>query len=372
MKVKTIAVVGSYAPSLINFRGELIRALVNQGMHVLAMAPDIDENTASALRAIGAEPVEYDLQRTGMNPFADFAAFSSLYKVFRRRRPSRVLAYTIKPVIYGSLAARLAGVPGINVMITGLGYAFVGKGWKQGLVSKLSSLLYRMALAGCRKVLFQNPDDRSLFVDRHLVHEDKTVLIHGSGVDIDYFSPVLLPSAPRFLMIARLLREKGVYEYVEAARLVRRQYPEVQFDLAGWLDDAPSSVRQDQLDEWIKGGLICFLGKLDDVRPAIANVAVYVLPSYREGTPRTVLEAMSMGRAVITSDAPGCRETVMHGESGLLVAVQDSQGLAGAMLDLIEHPERIVSMGKASRRLAEEKYDVHKVNQSILVAMELS
>jgi len=199
----------------------------------------------------------------------------------------------------------------------------------------------------------------------------QTRIVNGSGINTSQYPVVDLPDKPAFLLIARLLGDKGVREYAKAAKLVKQKYPAVCFDLVGWIDENPDAIRKQELDEWIAAGIINFKGKLTDVRPAIAASSVYVLPSYREGTPRTVLEAMAMGRAIITTDAPGCRETVQEGVNGKLVEVKSIVELADAMIELIENPELIKQYGKNSRLIAEEKYDVHKVNSFMLKEMGL-
>jgi len=360
-----LMLIGSYAPSLINFRGKLIEAAVNHGVQVVAMAPDLDKETFRALEDLGAEAIPYSLQRTGMNAAADLSSLFALYKIFRNEKPDIVLSYTIKPVIYASIAARMAGVKNIFSMVTGLGFSYAGEGWKQKIVSLIASTLFKFSLANNKRVFFQNPDDRDFFANKGLVAKAKSIIINGSGIDIDSFHIEPLPSSPRFLMIARLLKEKGVYEYIEAARIIKKQYPDMQFDLAGWIDDAPTAIRQQELDEWIEEGVINYLGKLSDVRPAIRACSIYVLPSYREGTPRTVLEAMAMGRAILTTDVPGCRETVVNGKNGYLVASKSSSALAQKMEWFIACDE-VHNMGMCSRQIAENKYDVRGVNKVIL------
>jgi len=215
-------------------------------------------------------------------------------------------------------------------------------------------------------IVFQNPDDRRLIVERFSIDPIKTRIVNGSGVNTTRYPVQPLPDEPVFLLVARLLGDKGVREYASAAKLVQQKFPKVRFQIAGWIDENPFSIRQDELDDWCRSGTIEYLGKLDDVRPAIASCSTFVLPSfYGEGVPRTILEAMSMGRPIITTDSPGCRETVVPGKNGFLVATRSVEPLAEAMLKLIENPELRSSMGRASRKLAEEKFDVHKVNESL-------
>lgn len=283
-----------------------------------------------------------------------------------------VLGYTIKPVIYGTLAGWLARVPRRYALVTGLGYAFTGS--RKGMLTGFIQRLYCLALARAHKVFFQNPDDQALFRDAGILPAGKpTVVVNGSGVDVAAFEEQALPEGPpTFLMIGRLLGDKGVREYAEAAERVRSLHPEARFGLVGWIDENPDAIAQDELDAWIANGTVEFYGRLADVRPPIAACTVYVLPSYREGTPRTVLEAMAMGRPIITTDAPGCRETVVDGDNGFLVPVQSVDALVDAMLKFIEEPSLAQRMGRRSREVAEDNYDVHKVNTVMLREMGIS
>jgi glycosyltransferase involved in cell wall biosynthesis len=366
-----IVVVGGAARSLVNFRGPLLEAMVSRGHEVIACAPDAPENVREKLAYMGVEYCHVPVKRAGMNPAGDLMTAFHLFCLFRRRRPDAVLGYTAKPVIWGCLATRAVGLPASYAMITGLGYAFIGDGgFRQQAVGRVAAVLYRAALAGTKAVFFQNPDDLADFKKRNLLKNGaRTVLINGSGVDLDHYPLSPLPDAPVFLLMARLIGDKGISEYREAARRVRAKYPQARFLLAGGFDENPAAMSKEEIRRWQEEGNIEYLGRLEDVRPAIAQSRIYVLPSYREGTPRTVLEAMSMGRPVITTDAPGCRETVEHGVNGFLVPVKDSGALAEIMEKFIEQPSLAESMGRESRRIAEQKYDVHKVNRVILEVM---
>jgi glycosyltransferase involved in cell wall biosynthesis len=288
--------------------------------------------------------------------------------MLKRNKPDVVLAYTVKPVIYGSICARIAKVPVMASMITGLGYAFSGDTLKRQLINILVRFLYLFGIRDNKVVFFQNPDDLKLFQSLGLIKDRNCpILINGSGIDLSRFTPKPFPSEISFLLIARLIKEKGIREYIEAARIIKRKHPKVRFRLVGMLDKNPTSITTEELDNWVKEGIIEFLGLLNDVRPAITDSSVYVLPSfYREGTPRTVLEAMAMGRAVITTDAPGCRETVTEGINGFLVPVKNIPALVEAMEKFIVKPSLIPEMGSASRQKAVDKYDVKKVNHVIL------
>jgi glycosyltransferase involved in cell wall biosynthesis len=362
--MKALLIAG-FPESILTFRGPLIEALLARGLTVHIAAPDLTAggNIRKALEEKGLVVHSIPMLRNGTNPLVDIKTLWALWRVI-------VLCYTIKPVIYGSLAAWLAGVPRCFALVTGLGYAFQGEGQR----SKLQALvqrLYALALARTHKVFFQNPDDERLFRQRSILrNRTPSCVVNGSGVDVASFAVVQLPPAPpSFLLIARLLGDKGVREYVQSARRIRAVHPGIRFALVGWIDSNPDAILQGELDSWVNEGSVEFLGRLTDVRPAIADCSVYVLPSYREGTPRTVLEAMAMGRAIITTDSPGCRETVVDGDNGFLVPVKSVDALERAMLAFIETPTLAARMGKRSRQIAEEKYDVHKVNAVMLREM---
>lgn len=369
-----VLVVGGLADSLINFRGALLSEMVRRGHEVIACAAEDSKEIADDLAAIGVRYVALHFKRAGLNPIGDLVLLIRLAMLMRRLRPDIVLAYTIKPVIYGSLACRLAGVTRCYAMITGLGYAFMSaSSWQQRLVGRFARRLYRLALTADSGVFFQNGDDLAEFVRTGLLSSpEKALVINGSGVDIDRFVPAPLPGGPvTFLLIARLLKDKGIAEYAAAAAAIKQRYPETVFRLLGPFDPNPAAIGRGQIDAWQQAGVLEYLGEAKDVRPHLAACSVYVLPSYREGTPRTVLEAMAMGRPVVTTDAPGCRETVRHGENGFLVAVKDVAGLVKAMEAFIARPELISRMGRRGREVAENKYDVRKVNAAILKHMRL-
>lgn len=367
-----VVVLGSYGPSLLLFRGSLISALVRRGYRVVAMAPDIDAQLAGRLHELGAEAVSVSIANQSLNPFAMLRAVAALCRAFRRLRPDVVIAYTIKPVTLGAIASSFARVPKFVPIITGLGYAFgEGRELKRRISASMARILYRFAARRSAVVIFQNPDDQSLFRELRITSQSSfAVAVAGSGIDVSNFRPMPLPKGCIFLMIGRLLGDKGIREFGTAAARLKCKYPDAVFRLAGYFDRSPDALGQHELATIIAGG-VEYLGKLEDVRPAIAAANVYVLPSYREGTPRTVLEAMAMGRPVVTTDAPGCRETVVNGENGFLVPPADAAALESAMERFILDPSLIPLMGAQSRTIAERKYDVDLVNRSIFKAAGL-
>lgn len=368
--------IASYPQSIVKFRGRLLHALVVEGLEVHVAAPNLgsSQTVLGELSGLGVSAHSIRLSRTGTNPLADFLTMIDLWRLMRRIRPDYVLGYTVKPVIYGAITAWLARVPNRFALVTGLGFAFTGSPIAgRRLLRRLLERIYKFALSKTHKVIFQNPDDELLFRELNLMRAaTPSCIVNGSGVDLREYAFTSLVSRPSFLLVARLLGDKGVREYAQAALILRSRIPSAIFRLAGWVDQSPNAICQSELDDWQRSGALEFLGLLSDVRPAIAECCVYVLPSYREGTPRTVLEAMAMGRPVITTDAPGCRETVIDGENGFLVPVKSVDALVDAMLKFIEDPTLAQRMGQRSRQIAEEKYDVHKVNQVMLQAMGMA
>jgi glycosyltransferase involved in cell wall biosynthesis len=368
-----IAIIAGYAPSLVNFRGPLLKTIEQLEVDLLLIAPALRIDILSPLELKNCQVLDLPLERNGVNPFKDLATLYSLWQSLRKFKPDLVLAYTAKPVIYGVLAAYMARVPKRYGLITGLGSAFTSGSCTPGYVTWVMSQLYRLALRFTTGVILQNPDDEQLLREKNILPGwVPSFIVNGSGVDTEFFGLSNLPSEPVFLLMARLIVDKGIREYVSAAQIIKSKYPGVRFLLAGFIDSNPTSITYNELQSWIDNGDIEYLGNLADVRPAIKQASIYVFPSfYREGTPRSVLEAMAMGRPVITTDAPGCRETVLQGINGYLVPTRDSVALADSMEKLITSPELRRTFGLASRSIAEQKYDVRKVNKRMLEIMGL-
>ncbi len=372
MARRTCLLVGNYTFSLVNFRGDLIRELQGLGFDVIGCGPQRDVNTERVLAQREVRFVQIPMERVGANPLADLRSLLFLYRLCRREKPDLVLSYTIKPVIYASLAARTAGCPRIFSMLTGLGTPFLSNAMSVRIMRGLIRNLYRLALRYNEKVFFQNGDDEKYFLDARLVTKRQVERTNGSGVNVEYFAARPVPDgAARFLMMARLLSDKGVREFAEAARRVKKDQPSAEFHLAGMVEDHPKGIAPEEVAGWERAGVLKYWGRVDDVRPLLEACSVYVLPSYREGTPRSVLEAMATGRAIITTDAPGCRETVQPGRNGLLVPIKDAPALAEAMAHMIGDPAGVRRMGRESRAIAVELYDVRKVNARLLRSMGL-
>ena len=350
---RRVAVSGNSSWNIVAFRTGLIRGLREQGYEPVVIAP-IDPDGEERMTKLGLERIVIHIDRSGLNPFADFGLMLTYRSILKRLRPIAYLGFTIKPNVYGCIAARMLGVPAL-ANISGLGTVFI----RRGPLLALVTALYRFALSRAAVVFFQNPDDRALFVERRIVRPDQARLLPGSGVDLDRFKPAPLPDGPvTFLFIGRLLGDKGVREFIEAARQLRRELPDARFELLGPLDEGNrTAIGKDELDRWVAEGAIDYLGGTDDVRPFIARATVVVLPSYREGLPRSLLEAGAMARPAVATDVPGCREAVVDGETGFLCRARDSRSLAEAMkrLATLSGEER-KAMGVAARRRVEEKF----------------
>lgn len=348
-----------------NFRTGLIDALVARGYRVVIAAPDVDTDWASAH---GAKVAPIAVDRSGLNPLRDIKLFFNYVRFSRNYAPEFFLGYTAKPNVYGCLAARVLGIHAIP-NVSGLGTAFINR----GPLSALVGTLYRLAFARCPIVLFQNSDDLDLFVRRKIVRVGQARLLPGSGVDLAHFVPTSIDASTgiRFLFVGRMLGDKGVREFVEAARLLRTDHPDWKFQLLGPIDEGNrSSISQVELDRWVRDGAVEYLGQADDVRPYIGASTAVVLPSYREGLPRSLLEAAAMARPLIATDVPGNRRIVDHGINGLLCDARDHNSLAGAMLAVGQmDTEKRQAMGRAGRDIVERGFSEQRVIQAYLDAI---
>ncbi|HEY0312447.1 MAG TPA: glycosyltransferase family 4 protein [Allosphingosinicella sp.] len=356
MQPRSIVISINASWNIVNFRLGLIRALQADGHRVIALAPD--DAYSRRLAKLGIEYRGIEMDKKGLSPLADLRLLRSYRRILRELGPDLFLGYTAKPNIYGSLAAHSLGMRVIN-NVSGLGTAFIRGGW----LLRIVSMLYRRAFRRSARVFFQNPEDRDLFVAKRLVRPDQTGLLPGSGIDLSRFSPP--PDVPRddgdafrFLLVGRVIRDKGILEYVEAARRLRPRWPDVKFQLLGFVDaENRTAISKDIVDGWVAEGLIDYLGAADDVRPFVAAADCVVLPSYREGLPRTLLEAAAMARPLIATDVPGCRHLVRDGVNGLLCEVRDADALAAAMERMLgAAPEQRAAWGAEARAIAEREF----------------
>ncbi|WP_186010846.1 glycosyltransferase family 4 protein [Burkholderia gladioli] len=350
-----IVLVCNTAWAIYTYRQGLIRMLVASGAEVIVLAPR--DRTVEPLEAMGCRYLELRVASKGTDPLEDLRMLATMRRHYRELRPHLVFHYTIKPNIYGSIAAWLARVPSVAVT-TGLGYVFI----RESRAASIAKRLYRFAFRFPREVWFLNRDDLATFeAGRLLAHPDRARLLHGEGVDIEQFAPAPLPERDsfQFLLIGRLLWDKGVREYVDAARALKARYPQARFALLGPVGvDNPSAVSSTYLDEWVREGVIDYLGEAHDVRPHIAAADCVVLPSYREGVPRTLMEASAMCRPIVATDVPGCRDVVDDGETGLLCTARDSASLAGKMAAMLDMPaEARRAMGERGRQKVLREFD---------------
>lgn len=381
-----VLIVAGSGGSLIRFRAPLLKELKRLGCEVICLAPGFPPSTMAALDELSIPYGRVRMSRAPFRPFTDMVTLVHLTLLLRRHRPAILFAYTLKPLIFASLSARFFPATSTFSMVTGLGYAFSGNSPSQRLLQAILARLARTALRSNRVVFFQNTDDLALF--RHLrilsPHVETTV-VPGSGVDLQFFSPAPLPSGPlTFLLIARLLREKGLFEFAEAARIMKSKHPDLRFWILGPIDINRGAISREVIARWEDEGIIEYLGTVADVRPILKEASVAVLPSYREGTPRVLLEALAMARPIITTDAPGCRDTVsstgacssleplQEGANGFLVPVRDSESLARAMKRFVDTPTLLASMAQESRCLAEARFDDKHVTSRLLRAMGLA
>lgn len=350
-------------------RLQLLNKIKDSGYDVTLGGFDI--SCIEKCQSWGAEFAEIPFARAGMNPIQDAKTLRAYYRVMKEGQFDIVHSYTAKPNIYGSIAAKWAGVEKIYPTVNGLGYAFTGNSTKNKLVRTVICMLYKWAFSGATKVFFQNSDDAAELVRCGVLPQEKCVVIAGSGIDLNAFPYSETYQENTFFLATRLLVTKGVRTYFEAAKIVKEKHPEAKFYLAGSLDPNPDGIKKDELDQYVQDGTVEYLGVVKDMPAALKEYAVFVLPSYyREGVPHAILEAMSTGRAIITTDAPGCKETV-NGKNGFLIEPRNSEQLAEKMVWMIEHPSEVKRMGAESRKYAEEKFDVEKVNQVMLETMEI-
>ncbi|PLR85062.1 glycosyltransferase family 1 protein [Bacillus canaveralius] len=367
-----IAVLSSHTSSLFWFRMDMMKDFVKKGHTVIALGSEPEAHWKRKFEAHNIDYRQLHVERNGINPLKDLKTLKSLYNFMKKERPDKIFAYQAKTVVYGSIAAKINGISEVYSLIAGLGSIFRGKGLKNNIVKTIMKMEYWVACKCSKKVLFQNHDDKNEFIQNGLIEDEKTVIINGSGVDLEKFKPTPLPEAPAFLFIGRLIKDKGIMEYLDACREVKRRHPEARCLLVGPYDTNPSALKSEELHPYIESGIIEYYGEQSDVRDFIAQCSTFVLPSYHEGTPKTVLEAMAMGRAIITSDAPGCRETVTDGKNGFLVKVKDVQDLINKMEYLVLNQDASRIMGAEGVEVAKEKYDVKRVNKTILKIMALN
>jgi len=371
---KKIVLIGTVASSFYGFRADLIRTFLKKGHQVYAFTSEYTAEDLKKIEKLGATPITYTLNRGGLNPLADMIATYQLSKKIKTISPDLVFSYFSKPVIFGTLAAKLAKVPRVIGMLEGLGYTFTeqpeGLSKKTQLIKKIQVFLYKIALPQLDQLIFLNPDDPKDLIEKYTINVKNIEVLGGIGLNLqDYpyqpLSDIHLPL--KFLFIGRLLKEKGIHEFVQAAKLVKKTYPDTEFTVLGAVDHHNlGALQQTELNSLISSNIIQYPGHVSNIKDWIADSHVFVLPSYREGVPRSTQEAMAIGRAIITTDVPGCRETVINTKNGFIVPKWNPEALAKEMIYFIEHPEQTQVMGAESYKIAVEKFDAEKVNQRLV------
>ena len=371
-KIK-VALVGTVASSFLGFRADLIKALLAKNYTIYTFTSEYTEEELIKIETLGAIPITYELNRGGVNPFADIKSTYKLSRKIKNISPDLVFSYFSKPVIFGTLAAKLAKVPKVIGMLEGLGYTFTdqpnGLNKKTKLIRSVQVLLYKLALPQLDKMIFLNPDDPKDLLDEYSIRVKEVEVLGGIGLNLkDYLYSSSYPSQPTFIFVARLLAEKGIQDYIAAAKIVKDKYVDARFIVLGSIDkEALGALTEPELKDFTEADIVEYPGHVDNVTEWIEKSSVFVLPSYyREGVPRSTQEAMAIGRAVITTDVPGCRETVIDGVNGFLVEKWNPQALAEKIIYFIEHPEEIEKMGYESYKIAQDKFDADKVNKRLI------
>lgn len=365
-----VLVLSSHAKSIFFYRKNMIKAMQKKGHQIVVAAPEKEENIKEEFEKIDVKYKEIKfLNKTGTNPLKDLMALFYLVNLIRKIKPDRIFTYQAKTNIYGTLAARMAFIKDVYIFMGGLGSVIRDE--NPSLVQKILKLQYKISFKAAKKIFVQNNDDLNLLIDNNLLNKNKVTMVNGSGVNLDYYEKKDLNNHNTFLLVARIIKDKGIMEYIKAAEIVKGKYPDADIQLVGYFDSNPTAIKKETIDKYEKQNVINYLGSTDDVRPFLENSFVFILPSYHEGTPKSVLEAMAVGRPIITTDAPGCRETVIDGENGFLVPVKDHKVLAQKMIWMLENTKEAEEMGEKSYQICKEKFDVRKVNSKILKIMNL-
>ena len=364
-----IVILGTVPNDLLNFRSDLIKDILKKNYKVIASSSSLDNDSKIHMKNLGVTYQPIYLNRHGLNLIGDVRTLMNLYSLYRKHKPDLILAHGIKLVIWGGISAWLSKIP-FYALITGLGFAFQGKSFKRRLLTRLVSFLYKVSLKNSKAIIFQNKDNKDLFIEKNIISESKTFIVNGSGVDINKYSYTKLPETDvSFLLVARLLGEKGLREYAAAAKIVKEKFPNIKFELIGAEDASMDAIPLEEIKSW--SNYVNYNGSTKDVRPYIKACHVYVLPSHHEGLPRSTLEAMSMGRPILTTNASGCKETVDEGINGFMVPVGSINRLADKMIWFVNNKDKIQIMGKQSRKIVEKKFDVRKVNEDMLRIMNI-
>ena len=367
-----VAIISSHTPALLRFRMDMMLFFKSIGHEVYALGNENEEKWEKFFAEIGIKYLQIKVNRNEVNPFNDIKTIFSIKKTLTKIKPDKIFLFQAKTVIYGSIAANSIGVTEVYPIIAGIGSVFTNNDIKTRIIRKTVIAEYRYALRKSPAVFFQNTDDKAVFQKYGIIKNQKTVLLHGSGVNTERFPVQPFPKQFAFLCVSRLIRDKGIYEYLEACKKIKEKYPSVRCMLVGEFDSNPTALKPGDLKSFTDNGIIEYFGEQEDVRPYLAQCSVFILPSYyREGTPKAVLEAMSTGRPVITTDSVGCRETVRDGENGFLVPVKDVDAICKCMEQFINNKHLTETMGAKGRQMAENIFNVRDVNKCIAETMGL-
>jgi glycosyltransferase, family 1 len=375
--MRKIILLNNISQNILGFRKHLIKFLIAHNYIVYAMATDYTDKTKQKVIDLGAIPVDYSFARGGLNPFADLKNMKQLEKIFKDIHPDILLSSFSKPVIFGTLAAKKAKVPKIIAMLEGLGYTFTehpnGQSLKTKIIKYIQIFLYKIALPKADTIIFLNPDDPKDLLEKYHIKTKKQEILGAIGLNLNDYKYSPPPTDPiSFIFIARLLREKGIFEFLQAAEKIKTKYPHVIFNVIGSLDtENPGGLKKDDLNYYMKNNIINYPGFVNNVDEWISKSSVFVLPSYyREGVPRSTQEAMAIGRPIITTDVPGCRETVINKKNGFLIPKWDVEALIEAMEYFIKDPKEVIHMGEESYQIALKKFDGDRINEKLLSIIE--
>lgn len=368
--MKSIMFIAPQTQSLINFRGDLMLDIKKKGYEVIAVVPEKDRMEFFKDNGIKVRLIELDKNSTSILKTLKY--YKELKRIIKEEQPNKVFSYTIKPVIFGSIAAHSVGIKEIYSLVCGIGYVYSHDDAKAKVLQNICGKAYKKAFKYNKKVIFQNQDDIDEFVGRKYLKREKCELVNGSGVNLEKFKRNKLPKEVSFLMVSRVLREKGVLEYFEAAKIVKEKHPEVHFAYIGQIDQGQSAIKYEDIKPYIEDKIVEYIPFTNNVEKYLKKCSVFVLPSYyREGIPRTLIEATAMGRPIITTNTPGCRETVIKDRNGCFVQPKSSKSLSSAMLKMVESKKILQAMGDISYKLCIEKFNISIINENMNEIMEI-
>ena len=365
-----VVIAASSGISLLNFRGDLIKKIKNQGHEVICVSNEPKEDIFDIIQQLDTEYYQVDCSRTGTNPFKDLKVISAYKKLFKKLKPDLFLAYMSKPIAYGGYAAKKLKIKNCFYLVNGLENAYYRKDFKSKIIRFILNWFYKNAFSKAKAVIFQNSDDPIKI--KNTLKNTPYQIVYGSGVNMEKFKKTVIPEKFNVLICARLLWSKGIREFIKAATIVKEKYPDITFTIVGGLDNNQESLSKEELESLIKKEIVIYEGFQDDVRPFLDNCSVFVLPSYHEGLPRSVLEAMSKGRPIITTNSPGCKETVTDGYNGYLVEVGDYVVLSQRIVELYEDRNLLLTMGEHSFETCKKKFEVNVINEQIINLLQLN